>query len=240
MDHMTQVGPIPLPLLDELDLASNTVLCTLLHESSIKTRLVVPRPHPQPDSLRKLDGGRLSQFDGPRKQQAHAVVRHIDYLPHDQAVRATHPTGRKELAPWIQAFKALLFRHCRDLDSPIGFHSFNETLIYPAFRRKQSGKTVNYCLQARMITNGAHSTGSSIAGLPARRARSCNRRGTSPHFHAEGKPAALVARFLRESGPWPLHSHRQLPTAGHRGRRKTHQRSFLEPDGPAKSPYRED
>src|SRR6266852_8259460 len=128
MDHMTQVGPIPLPLLDELDLESNAVLCTLLPSEN---RLVVHRPHPQPDSLRNLDGGRLSQFDGPRKQQAHAVVRHIDDLPHDQAVRATHPTGRKELAPWIQAFKALLFRHCRDLDSPIGFQTFNETLIYP-------------------------------------------------------------------------------------------------------------
>src|SRR2546426_7318470 len=43
------------------------------------------------------------------------------------------------------------------------------------------------------------------------------------------------SRFLRESGPWPLHSHRQLPTAGRRRRRKTHQRSFLEPDGPARS-----
>src|SRR2546428_13051724 len=93
-----------------------------------------------------------------------------------------------------------------------------------------------------MVTNGVHSTGSSIAVLHARPARSCNRPGTSPHFHApaEGKPAALVARFLRESGPWSLHSHRQPPTAGHRGRRKTHQRSFLAPDGPATSPSRED
>src|SRR3989442_8529925 len=93
-----------------------------------------------------------------------------------------------------------------------------------------------------MVTNGAHSTGSSIAVLPARRARPCNRSGTSPHFHspAEGKPAGPVARFLRESGPGPLHPHRQLPAAGRRGRRKTHQRSFLEPDGPARSPYRED
>ena len=30
MDHMTQVGPVPLPLLDELYLESNAVLCTLL------------------------------------------------------------------------------------------------------------------------------------------------------------------------------------------------------------------
>src|SRR2546425_6693146 len=91
-----------------------------------------------------------------------------------------------------------------------------------------------------MITNGAHSTGSSIAVLPARRARSCNRPGTSPHFHApaEGRPAALVATFLRASGPWPLHSHRQLPTAGRRHRCKTHHRSLLAPDGPANSPYR--
>src|SRR5437899_9816428 len=114
MDHMTQVGPIPLPLLDELNLASNAVLCTLLHESSSENRLVVHRPHPQPDSLRNLDGGRLSQIDGPRKQQAHAVVRHIDYLPHDQAVRATHPRARKELAPWIPPLKASSFRHFTD------------------------------------------------------------------------------------------------------------------------------
>src|SRR2546426_3207140 len=91
-----------------------------------------------------------------------------------------------------------------------------------------------------MITNGAHSTSSSIVAPPARRVRPCNRPGTSPHFHspAEGKPAGLVARFLRESAPWPLHSHRQLPTARRRHRRKTHQRSFLAPDGPANSPYR--
>src|SRR5712691_1591336 len=92
MDHMTQVGPSPLPLLDELDLASNAVLCTLLQESSSVNRLVVHRTNPQPDSLRKLDGGRLSQIDGPRKQQAHAVVRHIDDLRRDQAVQAIHQT----------------------------------------------------------------------------------------------------------------------------------------------------
>src|SRR2546428_7972549 len=140
MDHMTQVGPIPLPLLDELDLASNTVLCTLLHESSSENRLVVHRPHPQPDSLRNLDGGRLSQIDGPRKQQAHAVVRHIDDLPDDQAVRATHPTGRLKLAPWIQPFKALLFRHCRDLASPKGFPSLNSTSTIPPIQKKAIGK----------------------------------------------------------------------------------------------------
>src|SRR5437867_11617409 len=137
MDHMTQVGPILLPLLYKLNLASHAVVCTLLLESLSENRLVVHRPHPQPDSLRNLDGGRLSQIDGPRKQQAHAVVRHVDDLPHDQAVRATHSTGRMELAPWIQAFKALLFRHCRDLDSPIGFQTFNETLIYPNIPRFQ-------------------------------------------------------------------------------------------------------
>src|SRR2546426_9944428 len=119
MDHMTQVGPIPLPLLDELDLASNTVLCTLLHESSSENRLVVHRPHPQPDSLRNLDGGRLSQFDGPRKQQAHAVVRHIEDLPHDQAIRATNPTGRKVIATWVLAFKPSLLRLCSVLKSTI-------------------------------------------------------------------------------------------------------------------------
>src|SRR3989449_6290891 len=118
MDHMAQVGPSPLSLFDELDLVSNAVLCTLLPRGN---RLIVHRTHPQPDSLWKLDGGHLSQFDGLRKHNAHTVVRHIDDLPRDQAVQATHLTGRMDLAPWIQSFEALLFRHRRYLDSPKGF-----------------------------------------------------------------------------------------------------------------------
>src|SRR5437879_2135909 len=122
MDHMTQVGPLPIPLLDELDLEPNTVLCTLLMSENW---LGVHRSDPQPDSLRNLDRGRLSQFDGRRKQHAHAVVRHIDCLPRDQAVHATHPTGLMELATWIQPFEALLFRHYRDLNSPKAFQNSN-------------------------------------------------------------------------------------------------------------------
>src|SRR3989442_619994 len=112
IDHMAQVSPSPLPLFDELDLVSDAVLFPLLPSVN---RLVVHRTHPQPDSLWKLDGGRFSQFDGLRKHNGHAVVRHIDDFPRDQAVQAAHLTGRMELAPWIQPFEALLFRHYRDL-----------------------------------------------------------------------------------------------------------------------------
>src|SRR2546429_5921086 len=100
---MAQAGPGPLPPFDELDLESDAVLISrLLREN----RLVVHRLHPQPDFLRKLDGGRLSQFDGHRKHYGHAGERHIEELPRDQLVQATHLTGRMELAPWIQPFEA--------------------------------------------------------------------------------------------------------------------------------------
>src|SRR5437867_11208436 len=143
MDHMTQVGPILLPLLYKLNLASHAVVCTLLLESLSENRLVVHRPHPQPDSLRNLDGGRLSQIDGPRKQQAHAVVRHVDDLPHDQAVRATHSTGRMELAPWVQPFEPLLFRHWTTWTRRKVFRALTQLLQYHPLRKKQSGKAVN-------------------------------------------------------------------------------------------------
>src|SRR2546422_6812877 len=138
-DHMAQVGPGPLPLFDQLDLVSDAVLCTLLLSGN---RLVVHRTHPQPDSLWKHDGGCLSQFDGLRKHNAHAVVRHIDDLPRDQAVQAIHLTGHAKLAPWIQPFEALVFRHCRDLDSPKGFVEPNLSLQYHHSEPMQSGKTL--------------------------------------------------------------------------------------------------
>src|SRR5438034_1449035 len=136
---MAQVGPGPLPLFDELDLASDAVLCTLLMSVN---RLVVHRAHPQPYSLWKHDGGCLSQFDGLRQHNAHAVVRHIDDLPRDQAVWVIHLTGHAELAPWIQSFEALVFRHYKNLDSPKGFQSHNLWLQYHHSEPMQSGKTL--------------------------------------------------------------------------------------------------
>src|SRR5712692_1263562 len=132
---MAEVGPIPLSLFDDLNLASDAVPRTLLPSGN---RLVIHRQHLQPDSLRNLDGGRSIQFDGLKKQNAHAAVRHVDYLPHDQAVRATHLAGRGDLASWIQPLEALLFRHCgpRLADR---LSAFERNFIYPASGTKAIG-----------------------------------------------------------------------------------------------------
>src|SRR5438552_3328939 len=108
MDHMTQVGPIPPPLFDELDLESDAVLFNLLTRGRGP---VVHRLHPQLDFLRYLDGGLASQVNGHRKHHPHAVVRHINDLCHDLLVLIPHPARRRDLAPWVQAFEALQLRH---------------------------------------------------------------------------------------------------------------------------------
>src|SRR5439155_11686050 len=115
MDDMTEVGPIPPPLFDELDLESDAVLFHLLTRGRWP---VVHRLHPQLDVLRYLDGGLASQVDGHRKQNAHAVVRHINDLCHDLLVLVPHPTRRRDLAPWVQAFEALQLRHDKTLAWP--------------------------------------------------------------------------------------------------------------------------